>query len=173
MPVYHFTLHAYRSWRPDHPRGYTKRNEGYQPPDPELAQQYDDLAKFPPVEFDQEIQEILILGAHDICTRRGWRLHGIGTDPEHVHIVLSWKTYTPWRQVMEKLKNLLSLFIARAKSVPGRKWFVVNGSRTRVLDDEHLKYLLNTYLPSHRGLCWREGRQLPEDRHGLFGRESD
>ena len=37
MPVYHITLHAYRSWSPDHPRGYTRRGKGYQKPDPEQA----------------------------------------------------------------------------------------------------------------------------------------
>ena len=73
-----------------------------------------------------------------------------------------------WRQVMEKLKNLLSLFIGRARNEPGRKWFVVNGSRRRVTDNDHLNYLLSTYLPSHRGLFWREGKELPEDRYGLL-----
>ena len=59
--------------------------------------------------------QVLILGSHDICAHRGWRLHAIGTDPEHVHIVLSWKPRYPWREVMDKLKNLLSLFIGRAR----------------------------------------------------------
>jgi hypothetical protein len=32
MPVYHETLHAYRSLRADHRRGYTRRGKGYQAP---------------------------------------------------------------------------------------------------------------------------------------------
>jgi hypothetical protein len=84
MVVYHFTLHAYRSWSPAHPRGYAQHGKGYQPTDRDKAEEYDGRAKFPKVVFDHEIQEILILGAYDICQRRGWRLHAVGTDPSHV-----------------------------------------------------------------------------------------
>jgi hypothetical protein len=55
VAVYHFTYHAYRSWRPDHPRGYTKKGEGYQPPDPEIAEEYDERATQDPVEFTEEV----------------------------------------------------------------------------------------------------------------------
>ena len=58
--VVHFTLHAYRNWRPDHPRGYTKRNSGYLPPDPEEARNYDERAKQDPAQFDLEVQKCLI-----------------------------------------------------------------------------------------------------------------
>ena len=78
MPVYHFTLHAYRSWRPDHPKGYTKRGEGYQPPDPEQARKYDERATQEPATFDEETQRVLIRSAYDFCHRRKYRLHGAG-----------------------------------------------------------------------------------------------
>ena len=169
MPVYHSTLHAYRSWNPDHPRGYTERNKGYQPPNPERAEQYDLNAGQDKVVFDTLIQEVLILGTADICRRRQWRLHGAACDPSHVHVVLSWWTFIPWNQVMEKLKNLLSLFLGRATGQSGRRWFVVKGSRKRVKDREHLEHLLKTYLPSYRGLFWREGMELPKDRTGAVG----
>jgi hypothetical protein len=55
MPVYHFTIHSYRSWRADHPRGYTKRGERYQPPDPEQAKRYDERAKQDPAKFEKEV----------------------------------------------------------------------------------------------------------------------
>ena len=96
MPVYHFTLHAYRSWSPNHRRGYTERGKGYQPPNQERADQYDNNARQPKVTFDRLIQEVMILGAHDICRRRRWRLHAVGTEASHVHIVLSWRTFIPW-----------------------------------------------------------------------------
>ena len=31
MAVYHFTIHAYRSWRPDNPRGYVHHTAFYRP----------------------------------------------------------------------------------------------------------------------------------------------
>jgi len=168
MPVYHFTLHAYRSWSPNHPRGYTRLNEGYQSPDPDRAREYDERARFEPVVFDRKIQEIVILGTIDICRRRGWRLHGIGTDANHVHMVVSWKHFLEWEKVQGKIKNLLSLFLGRASGQEGREWFVRYGSRKRVQNHKHLEYLLKVYLPDHRGPFWREGDPVPPDVHGVL-----
>jgi hypothetical protein len=168
MPVYHFTIHAYRSWSPNHRRGFTERGKGYQPPSPEKAERYDNNAKQDKVIFDREIQEILILGATDVCRRRKWRLHGVGTDPSHFHIVISWRSFIPWNQVMGKLKNILSLILGRALNEPGRRWFVTRASRKRVKDADHLRHLLNTYLPDHPGVFWKEGMKLPEDRWGIL-----
>jgi hypothetical protein len=62
VAVYHFTIHAFRSWRPDHPRGYTRKGEGYQPPDEEMAEKYDQAASQDAVIFDESLQrEILVL----------------------------------------------------------------------------------------------------------------
>ncbi len=168
MPVYHFTLHAYRSWSPNNKHGYTERGKGYQPPNPSRANQYNYNAKQDRVAFDELIQQVLILGAHNICQTRRWRLHAVGSDPSHVHLVVSWTSFIPWKQVQEKLKNVLSLFLGRATQQPGRRWFVVGGSRKRVTDQEHLSYLLNTYLPDHVGVFWREGMELPEDTTGIL-----
>ena len=169
MAVYHFTLHAYRSWSPSHPRGYTRKGKGYQPPDPQRAAEYDGDAKFSKVSFDRRLQEILVLGSYDICRRRRWRLHAVGTDPSHVHLVVSWRKYIPWHDVMTKLKNILSLLLGRITNSPGRRWFVVNGSRKRVSTKDHLDHLLREYLPCHRGLFWCEGRALPLDKYGVLG----
>jgi hypothetical protein len=68
MPVYHFTFHAYRNWRPDHPRGYVRKKKGVLPPDPEQARKYDERAKGEPVIFDEAIQRILIRGAKIFAT---------------------------------------------------------------------------------------------------------
>jgi len=170
MPVYHFTLHAYRSWSPAHRRGYTRKQLGYQKPDARRALQYDGLAKHPKVVFTPELQEVLVLGCADICKRRGWRLHAIATDPSHFHCVVSWRGFLEWHLVMEKLKNLLSLFLGRATRESGRRWFVNRGSRKRVINPDHLDYLVKTYLPDHRGSQWREGKPLPRDRFGILKR---
>ena len=161
MPVYHFTFHAYRSWRPDHPRGYVRRNEGILPPDPEQAKRYDARAKQEPVTFDTAVQQVLIRGAIDICTRRRWRLHAVGTDPSHVHLVVSWRAYFPYSEVMRQLKNVLSYLLGLQIGPRGRRWFVRNGSHRRVKDDRHLNHLVETYLPDHPGLFWCEGRPIP------------
>ena len=58
MAVYHFTIHAFRSWRPDHPRGYTRKGEGYQPPDEEMAEKYDQAASQDAVIFERALQDV-------------------------------------------------------------------------------------------------------------------
>ena len=170
MPVYHFTVHAYRSWGPSKPRGYVQRGKGYLTSDPKMQQHYDDRAKQPPASFgERDIQEILVLGTYDICRRRNWRLHGVGTDPLHFHWVASWQSFLAWQDVRRITKNVLSLLLNRVTGEQGRRWFVRDGSRKRVTDQAHLDYLVDKYLPDHPGLFWGEGLPLPEDRFGILG----
>jgi hypothetical protein len=162
MPVYHFTLHAYRSWRPDHRRGYTEKGKGYQPPSEERARQYDENAKQEPVTFDSEIQKEILLLAHSICGDEGWRLEAVGFDPTHAHLVLAWRRFNRWEEVDRRLKNLLALKLNRAHQTPGKRWFVRGRSAPRrVKEQTHLDYLLETYLPDHPGLFWKREMKLP------------
>src|SRR2546429_9481265 len=161
MPVYHFTLHAYRSWKPDHPRGYTKRGEGYQKPDSDEARKRDERAKQDPAKFVREVQVLLIRGAYDFCQRRKFRLHGSGNEEGHVHFAISWRGFSDWREVMRRLKNVLSTMLNQHFKTPGKRWFVRGGSRKRVSNVRHLTHLVRTYFPSHPGVCWCEGAPLP------------
>jgi len=161
VAVYHLTIHAYRNWRPDHPRGYTRRGKGYQPSDPVEATKYDDAASQDAAEFSVEVQRIMIRVAHDFCGRRKFRLLGIGNEHGHFHIVLGWRSFCDWNEVLRRLKSLVSSSLNQHLDSPGRRWFVRGGSRKRVERRAHLDHLLDTYLPSHSGLFWREGMSLP------------
>jgi REP element-mobilizing transposase RayT len=161
MAVYFITLYAYRSWRPDHRRGYVRRDEGILPPDPQRAAEYDAKATQEPVEFTTEMQNVMIAGAFDICVHRDWRLHAMGFENNHTHLLVSWHDFTPWLEVRAKLKNLLSLFLGRLVNEQGRKWFVGGGSRKRVKDRQHFDYLVETYIPKHSQAKWFEGEPLP------------
>ncbi len=77
--MYHFTLHAMGSWKADHPRGYTVREEGYQLPDAEEQRRREENLSQAIVEFDQGMQRVLVAGAHDICRRRQWVFTARGT----------------------------------------------------------------------------------------------
>ena len=162
MAVYHFTLHAFGTWRADHPRGYTIRGKGYQPPDREEQSRRDQNLTQPVISFDEPMQRILIVGTYDICHRRGWRFHGAGNDATHFHALISWKDYVHWQNVRDKLKNLLSLFLGRWTGIENQTWFVEGGSRKRVATRGHYNHLLETYFPDHPGVFWREGLPLPE-----------
>jgi REP element-mobilizing transposase RayT len=115
------------------------------------------------------MQHVLILGCADVCANRGWRLHAVATEPSHVHLIVSWKQFIPWQEVRQRIKNVLSYLLGRVMSQNGRQWFVREGSRKRVLDREHFDHLIRQYFPRHRGLSWREGEALPEDRWGILG----
>jgi len=156
MPVYLFTYHAYRSWRPDDPRGFVQEGEGIQPPSEPLANAYDNAAKHPPVTFDHVIQQFLIETAHDVCNRRGWRLHGAATEPTHLHTLVSWRDETAWSAVRGKIKNILSTAMSKRAGLKGRPWFVDKASRRHVRDQKHFDYLMHRYLPKHSGVGWYE-----------------
>ncbi|MCC7147378.1 MAG: transposase [Phycisphaeraceae bacterium] len=161
MPVYLFTFHAYRSWMPDHPRGFVQRDRGVQPRNSRLADAYDQAAQYPPVVFDDSIQKALVWIAHDVCQRQGWRLHAMATDPTHVHLVVSWRGDPSWQKVARRIKNVGSLALGRRFSKSSGHWFSRGGSRKRVNDRAHFEHLVRSYLPSHRGRYWREGQDAP------------
>ena len=135
VPVYLLTFHAYRSWRPDHHKGYVRRGEGILPPDATMAAQYDRNATRPQVTFDNQLQRILVEGTRDICDRRDWRLHCVATEPTHLHALVSWLDNTvDWKFVHDTLKRLLGMMLAQRTQTKGQKWFVRKGSRRRVRD---------------------------------------
>ena len=111
--------------------------------------------------FDERVQRVIIRAAFEFCERRKMRLHGVGNEENHTHLVLSWRTFMHWHEVMRRLKNILSTALGRELKQPGRKWFVRGGSRKRVMNPEHLTYLLEEYLPNHSGIFWRDAQPLP------------
>ena len=158
MPVYLFTYHAYRSWMPDHPGGFVQQGRGVQSPSAALANVYRQAATFPPVDFDDELQRLLIDHSIDICRRRRWRLHAVATEPTHLHILVSWTGSRRWQEVRGKLRNLLSLGLTRRFKQKGRPWFSTGASRKQVRTRAHFEHLMNKYLPNHGGARWFESR---------------
>jgi hypothetical protein len=134
-----------------------------------MQQNYDDRANQPPATFDEQtIQEILILGCYDVCKRRGWRLHGVGTDPLHFHWVVSWNEFLPCTKSGASRKTSSVFCSTGSPGKRGADGSSRDGSRKRVIDDAHLKHLLTRYLPDHRGLFWCEGMPLPDDRFEIL-----
>lgn len=160
--MYHFTFHAFGTWRADHPRGYTLREEGYQPPDAEEQRRREDKLTQDVVQFDEAMQKVLVVGTQDICTRRGWRFHGAGNDRTRYHALISFERFVDWQEARDTLKNILSLFLGRWTGREGVTWFVEGGSRKREESRKHFDYLLDRYFPDHRGVYWCEGKALPD-----------
>jgi REP element-mobilizing transposase RayT len=160
MPVSNLTLHAYRTWLPDHRRGYTSDAEIHAS-DPEMADRYRRQAKEGEVQFS-ELQLLLMLSAiRDIASRRAWRVHAVFGECTHIHFILSWRTGLRIEQVRRVVPNLLSRFLSEQAGEPGRRWFARRPSCRPVKDREHLDYLLNQYRAKHTALGWREGDAPP------------
>jgi len=69
--------------------------------------------------------------------------------------------------VSTRIKNLASRALGQVAKEQGRRWFVRRSSRKQVKEEQHLDYLMTTYLPKHRGKSWREGDVPPEKPKGI------
>lgn len=156
MPVYLFTLHAYRSWMPDRERGYVRRGEGLLESDPQMAKAYECRATQELVEFDDELQRLMIEAVLESCEHQNYRLHFVATETSHVHILVSWKSDKKWKVVRRGLRSSLTRKLN--EEIEKRDWFSRGGSRKRVKDRKHFDYLVERYLPRHSGWKWNEGK---------------
>lgn len=150
MPLYLITLHAYRSWNADNPRGYVRTGQGILPPDPLMARLYNQRAKHEPARFTADLHSTIIDGCRDICQRRGWMLHHVVVVSSHLHALVSWRDpRTDWRSVRDTIKRILGWMLAKHTDIAGRPWFARKGSRKRVRDHAHFHHLMSRYLPDH------------------------
>jgi hypothetical protein len=154
MPCYLFTWHAYGTWMPDRRQGYVKRGRGILPTDAAEAARYRARQKEPTAIFDFDVQRLMIDEAFIAADKRRFRLHGVATDATHVHVLLSWADDRPFERLKRGLRESIS---RRLNAHRRRRWLVHSGSRKRVKDYGHFNYLMDEYLPKHRGWKWREG----------------
>ena len=161
MPVYFFTFHAYRSWMPDHPRGYVKRKEEVLPPDPEMAKRYEARANHEPAVFTAEIEKELIDEVLIWSRATGIHVYAIGTEPSHIHSLTSWSSDRTAISVRTSLKTSLSRRLSdMSKHIGFRVALSRGGDSTHVKDRSHFDHIMTEYVPKHRGLRWIEGRRF-------------
>jgi hypothetical protein len=155
MPCYLFTYHGYGTWMPDRPRGFVRRGEGILPPDKSLAALYRSDAREPEIDFDAEVQRQITAEAIVAAQKQGFRLHYISTESTHVHVLVSWTDERDWKTQRSKIKESFSRRLNR--ELGRRRWFSDSASRKQVKEQRHFDYLVQRYLPSHRGWKWEEG----------------
>lgn len=162
MPVYVFTFHAYRSWMPDHPRGYVVRNKGVHAPDHAEAERYRSIATHDEFSIEDEFQLVIIDEAQRAVAFQQLHLHHVATETTHAHLLVSWRSKMKWRQVRASLKSSLTLAIRDRMRKQGRDAsvpiFSHGSSRKRIRNWRHFRYWLDEYGPSHSGWKWTEGR---------------
>lgn len=152
MPCYLFTYHTYASWMPDRRRGYVKRNRGILPSDERMAKRYRKAMKQSQVEFDSDIQLLMLAAVLESRKKQGFELYFFSTEPTHLHLLVGWRDERPWLRLRSSLKSS----VTRRLNVEIRKrsWFSEGGSRKRVKDSRHFNYLRSDYLRKHSGWKW-------------------
>jgi len=158
MAVYLFTLHAYRSWMPDHRRGYVRRGQGILKSDTQQKRAYEARAVHDRMIFDNDLCRQIAQAVPELCRKRRWRLHGMAVVWTHLHVVVSWRPFVEARRARALLKHAITIRL-RDHRGGQRKWLAGGGSVKRVRDRRHLDYLLQSYLPAHRrygGVRWFE-----------------
>ena len=172
MPCYLFTFHAYRSWMPNHRRGYTRRGVGYVAFDPVMNARYVARAGAEPTVFDARLQATVVTHLLDLPMHVPVRLHAVTTEPSHIHVLLSWRLDRGWLSLRTSVKTSLTRFL-RERSDDRRPLRLSRGaSRKRVVARDHFDYLMTQYLPKHAGVCWFEdkgwiaARREAREKHG-------
>ncbi|HEX4054890.1 MAG TPA: hypothetical protein VHX86_11550 [Tepidisphaeraceae bacterium] len=166
MPVFLFTIHAYRSWSEDHPKGFVQRDEGLQKSNRRLAQWRMQHAKNSPARVEGIAQEAILGVVENIATERAVRLHGAAVTPTHFHVLVSFRSPActcgvakfcrpacPARRFVEtvivRMKRKVGQTVAKLNGTCDRPWLSRGWDSTRVRDRPHFDYLLKTYFPKH------------------------
>jgi hypothetical protein len=166
MPVYLFTVHAYRSWSEGNRNGYIQRDEGLKPPSPNLANWREEHASHDPARFDLADQELLHEILIAILKEKSCRLHAGATTMTHVHGLTSFKEPLcgcqgaewcrrgcPGRMNAERLiirlKQKMGQALAKKHETSGRPYFSRGWDLTPIRSQKHFQYHIETYLPKH------------------------
>jgi REP element-mobilizing transposase RayT len=152
MPCYLFTYHSFGSWLPDRKRGYVKRHRGILAPDKIMAEKYRSAMKETVVELQSDIQRIIIDAVLDSREKQRFETYYITTDATHVHVLVGWRDERPWLHLRSIIKGSISRRLNQDHH--RRTWFAEGGSRKQVTDHVHFNYLVQRYLPKHRGWKW-------------------
>jgi REP element-mobilizing transposase RayT len=158
---------------PDHPRGYTTRDNGYRAPDERMSDLYHLRANHAPVVFTEQFQRWLIDAILETRPHLHTRVHGVATESTHVHMLVSWDSDRPWEAIRKSIRTAMTrharamLDLQRSESDKDARHqpvFSDGGSRKQVHDRSHFAHLMTQYLPDHSGLQWFEDRGWIEPR---------
>ena len=164
MPVFLFTFHGYRTWMPDHPRGYNRKNEGTFAPDPEMNEHYERRAHFDEVRFDAERQKVVVDAYVEVASNLDLRLYYAVCVDTHAHPLVGWRDDREWTYIHDRLKSIIALKLGEAERVKGRRWLTARRIGEQVSESEHFAHLMTVYLPDHRGYTYFDASAMEDAR---------
>src|SRR5690242_18176990 len=93
---------------PDHPRGYTTRDDGYRAPNERMSDLYHLRANHALVNFDDQFQLWLIDAILETRSHLHTRVHGVVTESTHVHMLVSWDSDRTWESVRKSIRTAIT-----------------------------------------------------------------
>ncbi|HEX8323030.1 MAG TPA: hypothetical protein VF595_03875 [Tepidisphaeraceae bacterium] len=160
MPVHLFNFHGYRTWMPDHPKGYTRHGEGVLAPDFDLAAHYYRRSRFDTVRFDARRQRVVVDAVQEVCSRIDIKLYYAVCVSTHAHALVGWKDAREHDVIYDRIKRIMGYKLSKAEGVVGRRWLAARRAGKQVRDEKHFKRLMIDYLPNHRGITWADRQVL-------------
>jgi REP element-mobilizing transposase RayT len=168
MPVYLITMHAYRSWNEDDPKGYVQRREGLKPSSKALAKWRATHARQSPARFTPETRAVIADVVVQISDERKVRLHAQSVTSTHVHALISFESpactcgasdycyaqceaRAHTEKLIARLKQKMGQAVAKHMHTTGRQWFSRGSNISPVRNRDHFNFLCETYLPRHQG----------------------
>jgi REP element-mobilizing transposase RayT len=87
--AYFLTWTTYGTWLPGDERGWVKRGEGFQLPDPIRRSDAEARMTEDACSLDNEQRKLVETTIADHCRIRGWYLHTVNCRTNHVHVVVT------------------------------------------------------------------------------------
>src|SRR5579884_2299354 len=87
--AYFLTWTTYGSWLPGDERGWVKKGQGVQPPEPVRKETAGALLTESPCTLTPEQRRLVEKTMAEHCRIRGWQLHVVNCRTNHVHVVVT------------------------------------------------------------------------------------
>ena len=153
--AYFLTWTTYGTWLPGDARGWVNRRRGgedfIEPAMPALETRARGLMKESAALLDVRVRAAVDAAIRRLCAERGWSLHALAVQSNHVHVVVTARDAGPGK-VMGILKvggtrALNALSPPHCGGIKRKRWWTRNGSK-RLLDSEEaveaaVRYVLN------------------------------
>jgi len=87
--AYFLTWPTYGTWLPGDPRGWAKKGQGFQPPDPMREREAKARMTEDACLLDVDQRQLVERTIADHCAIRKWQMHAVNCRTNHVHVVVT------------------------------------------------------------------------------------
>lgn len=160
MPVYFITVHMYRSWREDNPKGYVQRGQsGVKHPNPKLAKHREKSTTGHAVKLNAPQIALVLDSLHEVCMNLEVTPYAASCTPTHWHLLLGWvesdevkvatEAADQARSITTRLKRVVGSKLSAQAGQTKQRWFSRGWHIERIDEQKHFEHLLESYLPKH------------------------